>query len=347
VRRERLKKAVASRKGSQTVEGSQTYSKHTRAYKSFTTESFADRILDHCNHSFSSMYYYIFKKYWHTHLEARMPRGYFVTNRNMGIYEVYIPTRSNRNVNMQYYRIVIKVVSELDHDLVKAESKTVRIRQVQPNGIVDSELICLIAPKRSEKAREERQFLRGFRHIKKQGYLTAIIINPVPEICMKRLLMLIATFLKRRLKKLLEKLNFQPWQYDYRRGEHFYYSYLATIIESFSYSIAQTLRCFSHSYAWIRKQLKRVMYEIGRQSLVRVKLKKLEKVKALFKALNMPISQEVREKEAKLLSDAKNCYWVKPPLTHEEWKKHTPRVKLKLNALEEAILRISKEGDSK
>lgn len=322
-----------------------TENKHETVNASFGL--FAESILDQCNQAFSLMYYHVFKQYWHTSMDARMPRGYFVTNRSMGIYEVYFPTRASLGSNMQYYRIVIKVVPELSHEQVKAESKTLTIRQCQPNGIVDSELVCLIAPKRSEKARKERQFLRGYRHVKKLGYLTAIIINPVPEICMKRLLMLIATFLKRRIKKLVEKLGYEPWQYDYKKGSSFYYSYLSNVIENYSYSIAQTLRCFSHSYSWIRKQLKRTMHEIGRQTLVRVKLNQLFEVKRLYHVLNMPISHEIAVKEAELFKEAKRCYWIKEALSHSEWAKRIPHVTLKVDPREVASLfqRVVRKGE--
>lgn len=323
---------------------------------------FYDKMLDLCSQVFSPMYYNIFSKYWNTSLDARMKRGYFVNNRTDGVYEIYVPTQASLENNMQYYRITIKVLPEVDYGIVDAETKTlVAAKQVEPNGVIDSELFAFIAPRRSQQASgpqvkdqkgntcKKGKFLRGFRHVKKVGYLTAIIISSVPEVCMKRLLLLIATFLKRRIKRLLKKLGYDdPWQTDYKREEYFYYSPFNTIIESkFGIHISSTLRCFSHSYSWIRDWVKRVKRSLYRQDKVREEIRQLDKVKMLFKALNMPISREIAIKESILLTKARHCYWLKPPLTHQEWQNYKPKNKLKLNPLEAACLRVDLSTDIK
>lgn len=299
---------------------------------------FNESILEQCNHTFSLMYHHVFKGYWHTSMDARMPRNYCTTQWQNGTYEVYIPTRSNMENNIQYYRITVKVLPELDWETVKEQLPDSMRQTIRPNGIVDSELIVFIAPKRSEKARKERQFLRGFRHIKKRGYLTAIVINPIPEICMKRMLTLIANFLKTRIKKLLEKLNFQPWQYDYKGKEYLYYSKLVDIIESFSYSIATTLRSLSHSLNWILMKLKHTLRQIGRQSMAKMAINKFFELKTLLKDMRFSNPQIVKKLELLLVSEVKNAYWVKKPLPQKEWRERSPKVKLKLSPLEQAIL---------
>lgn len=336
--------------------------KHNENYHEKRYKRFEEKILDLCGQVFSPMYHNIFSKYWNTSLDARMKRGYFVNNRSDGVYEVYIPTQASLDSNMQYYRVTIKVLREVDYDIVHAETKTLlAAKQVIPNGKVDSELFAFIAPRRSIRAQtttpktakqkgnkcKRGKFLRGFRHVNKLGYLTGIFVNPIPERCIKRLLQLIATFFKTRIKRLLKKLGYDdPWQTDYKREEYFYYSFFSGIIESRNgIHIAATLRCFSHSYAWIREWFLRVLASIGRQTLVRKELNELDKVKMIFKALKMPISQEIRNKEAKLLVEAKSCYWVKPTLTTKEWQHYRPKVKRELNELEAACLRIDRSTD--
>lgn len=254
--------------------------------------SYTDRLLELCNETFSTLYYNVLKRYWHDNkFMAKMPRNYAFTNWRKGIYEVYIPTRDEPACNLQYYRVAVKILPELDRDISKTESAAMRKLQIRPNGVLDSELIVLMAEKRSEKAKKERQFLRGFKHVKKPGYLTAQIITNIPEIAFKRMLTLISKFIEKRIDKLLEKMDFQPWQYDFKEKQQFYYSYLFSLIERFSHLIATTLRSFSHVLYWVNGKIKAVKREIGRQSMLKMAIHKIRELKPLLKDLGLAKSE--------------------------------------------------------
>ena len=231
--------------------------------------TFCDRILELCNHTFSAMYAKVFEQYWNNSFFARMRCNYCTTNWQEGIYEVYIPTRENMEWNMQYYHIIVKVLPEMDVEAVKAELGRLEKGQITLVGIKDSELIAFIAPHRSQKERLLNTKFRGFRHAPKRGYLTATIITPWPEQAFKRLLTLVSKFLGHRVTKLREKLKL--FFYSYIRNNELYYKY--NIIENYSLSVTNTLKCLSHSLDWVTGRLKEVFREIGRQNIVKTQIK--------------------------------------------------------------------------
>lgn len=238
---------------------------------------FVDEILGELNATFSVMHRKIFHQNWTNGLMAHLRRNQVTTRWKEGEYECYIPTRLEAERDcLQFFRIIVKTMPEVDHETVRREVIDLQRARLRPVGSVDSELIVMVSPRRSQKARSERQFLRGFRHVKHKGFLTAIIVNPSPLICMKRLYTLIAKFLKARIKGLLEKLEFQPWQYDYKEHEYLYYSKLVSIIESFSILIATSLKVLSHSLNWILLRLKQTFHEVGLANMAQQALKTLQ-----------------------------------------------------------------------
>jgi hypothetical protein len=248
------------------------------------------------------MYARIFKKYWHNSMDARMARNYCTTKWSEGIYEVDLPTAAHIDGgNLGYYRIIIKDLPEIDRQAAHEQAIECFEQHVKPAGVIDSELIVLVAPKRSAKARKERQFIRGFKHEKTPGYLTAIVINPVPEICMKRILTVVAKFLKTRIAKLLEKLKIEPWQYDYKEQDTLYYSTLANIIERFSHLIATSLRCLSHSLNWILMKVRGLKQEIGRQNVLKMAISRVSELKTMLQGVKLENPQILAELETELV----------------------------------------------
>jgi len=243
---------------------------------------FADRVLELCNHFFSPMYARVFKKHWNNGVFSRVKRNYCATLWDEGIYEVYTPTRENIECNMQYYRIVVKVVPEADQDAISKELLELRRQVIKPAGVVDSELIAIIAPRRSREAGRRGEFFRGFRHARRPGYLTAIIVDGSPEECMRRLLKLIIKFLGARIEKLLERLNIKPWKLDYKEDRLYYIIKYAYVIETFSLSITNTIRCLSHTLSWLRKKLRQIEAEIRGQRLIYAVVRKAEELSTLI-----------------------------------------------------------------
>jgi hypothetical protein len=202
-----------------------------------------------------------------------MSRNYVSTDWQNGQYEVYIPTRESLESNMQFFRIAIKVTSEVDNATARTLAQTLQKPQITPIGIIDSELQVIIAPKL-----KSRGFIRGFKHTKKPGYLTAVVVSKIPEIAFKRILVLVAKFLEKRLDKLLERLDFQPWQLDYRENKTLYYTIMRSIIERYSHSIALTIKSFSHVLSWVKGKLRSILHEIGLQNMAKLALRPLEQL---------------------------------------------------------------------
>lgn len=218
------------------------------------------------------MYANVFKRYWHDgKFMSRMPRSYCTTDWKNGVYEVFIPTREDMELNMAYYRIVIKVVPELDMETAKQESQKLQASLSRPMGYKDSELIALVSPKL-----KRRGFLRAFKHCKKPGFLTGLFVTKVPEIAFKRLLSLLKTFFERRIGKLLERLEITPWHLDYKEKTLYYINDVTYIVEHFSHAIACTLKCFSHSLAWFVGKINSVKHEIGVQNMIKLSLRPLQ-----------------------------------------------------------------------
>jgi len=118
-----------------------------------------------------------------------------------------------------------------------------------------------------------------------------MFINKSPEVAFKKLLELFVTFYRERIGKLLEKLDFEPWQYDYRRKDYLYYSGISDIIEGISYSLGQSFRSLSHSLNWFLMKLRGLMHEIGRQNMLQQKIERLSRIKTELKEESLDTSE--------------------------------------------------------
>lgn len=248
---------------------------------------FSDRVIELCNHSFSDMYRRIFKGYWDNAIFARMRKPYFKSDFSEGYYEIYIPTFEDpEGLNMRYYRIAIQVLPELDNDIMRREELKLRKTKVcdgnGPAGSVDSELLVLIAPHRSAKGIEENQFLRSHRtYPQVKGYLTAAIIQKIPETVVKRLLKIIANFIWRRMRAFVKSWRLGSLIGEY--SENVLYYIVSNILEAKNQmSFANALRCLYHTLNWILKKIEHIWAELGRQAQIKVVIGKIEELKPLL-----------------------------------------------------------------
>jgi len=235
-------------------------------------------------------------------MHARMTRSYHTTEWNEGVYEVNIPTFVHLDGNnLGYSRIIIKVLPEIDTQTAHEQAIECFRHRADPAGVIDSELICLVAPRKSARAwRRKEKLIRGFKQEPKPGYLTGVFIGP-PEICMLRIGKVVANFLKKRIKALLEKLKMEPWQCDYKGEEHLYYTNVCSIIESFSYVIATSLRCLSHSLNWILMKMRGLKQEIGRQNVLKMAISKVGDLKTILQGVKLENPQILGDLEAVLV----------------------------------------------
>jgi len=217
---------------------------------SSSIQDFAEDIILYCNGAFSPMYRRVFEQKWDNAEFSRMRRPYFHSDSPAGFYEVYIPTFEDpEGFNMNYYRIAVQVLPELDEETAQIEATKLRRLRVRPAGRLDSELLTLIAPRRTKEARDANQFLRGKNtYPSVRGYFTARIISSSPKECFNRLLKIVSRFLENRLKALLENLNITV------EDTHYYIRY-TPIIEKISKSLANGYACLVESWRWLRGQL--------------------------------------------------------------------------------------------
>lgn len=171
------------------------------------------------------------------------------------------------------------------------------------------------------KAKKE-WFLKGhmtypsFKYPNARGYYTMPIITRSPEEAIRRLLLRITKFLRLRLKKLIGKLHFgrkqqyakaegstprlersriEPWMIDHAKEGSFYYMKICNLIEQFSLSIANVVRCLSHSLYWLLAKKRHIEAKIKKQNKI---LEATEKANELSALLNeIPYSPRYLDNE--------------------------------------------------
>jgi hypothetical protein len=254
---------------------------------SFNFGSYTDKVLGLSNEFFSTMYHKIFKQYWHNNrFTANMARNYVKTDWTKGQYEVYLPTAPHPTFNLNFMRVTIKVVLPGTRQQLHEDAETLHKSMICPAGNIDSELLVIVTP-----TQYHRGIIRGFRHAKKKGYLTAFVVTKIPEQAIKRTLCLLAEFYKKRIQGFLKSLRIEaPWKYDYKQFNSLYYS----LIENFSYSIRLMLKNLSHTYEHFRSCIKAIYREFGLQNTVKQLIRP-------FKKRNLPERREIFKRLASKL----------------------------------------------
>jgi len=223
---------------------------------SFAFGQYVDEVLELAADVFGPAYRYVFAPYWNTSYEARIRQHYANVFWNECVYEVYLPVAAHMEMNMRYYRIVIKVVPEISQTQAKELAVELSKPIVKPNGIVDSETIFIVAPRR-------KGWTHGFKHLPLKGHQTCILINKNPYEIFKLLKRLIWRFLESRLNALLRKFNLQAdcqaneiW---YKKKGSFYYIYYynnrRTRFRLYRH-IIQTIKCLSRFLDWLKQKAK-------------------------------------------------------------------------------------------
>jgi hypothetical protein len=269
--------------------------------KKLSLKEYQDSILNISNEIFAPMYRYVFQQYWHNSLQANMTRSYHATDWKDGKFEIYIPTSPNPEASMNYYRIIIKVCPELNNKLAREESrKQVLNPLILPVGKIDSELVILITPRLNEQG-----FVRGFRHEKnKKGYMTAVFVDkhkqPIP-LMHKILEKIIEPFLEKRLLGIFESLDLQPYKYDYSKLSKLYYIW-NNLIASFSYSLGQIVKSFSHCLNWFAMKRRHLKTLLGDQSIEKAMLERIEPL-SLERQIRLyrKISEQLKQAEQEYL----------------------------------------------
>jgi hypothetical protein len=201
---------------------------------------YAERVMELCANYFSPMHKEVFRHYWHTSDFSLMPRSYYLSNHEENTLEFYIPTKESVG-RLQYYRICIKIVPEIDHVVFETEIRSMKHNHlITPNGMIDSELLIVVGQHLTESLQETGRkwreagskrldprnpaFIRGRKTY--DGYFEMPVISKIPERCLKRILVLMSKFMVKREKKFLEAWNLDELMmpfYDCNVGESIYY----------------------------------------------------------------------------------------------------------------------------
>ena len=237
---------------------------------------------------FTPMYRRVFEPNWNNSMFANMRKPYVYYDFEQGIYEVYFPTNIDGAGKLHYWRIIIKCYDEIDRESMESRQIDLQTPYTRPVGIVDRETICHLAKtttpeykKMLKKAwnrggRKEwfKNLLRGFRHTKRKGYFTLIVIHESPEIAIKRLLALIYNFSKKGIVGLLKKLKLQSWMFEEYLNKRQNNS-LLILLKHYSVTIQHILKNLLDTFDWLKMKLKDLYAEIGRQNIQKTKIKPL------------------------------------------------------------------------
>lgn len=273
--------------------------------KEISFGKFSDKIIGYFATTFSPMFYRVFKKHWNNSWFARVRKNYFYSNFQQGIAEVYIPTFQHLDFNMNYHRIVIKVVPYLDKKIMKEESDILRKRKFNANGrgamgVVDSQTIVLVAQHISPEALKEWRKDRKRKELglkpKREWYLRAkrilsghVMIMPIicmiPEIVMKRLLTVLKKFYDKRIKNFVESFHLMKFHYDrYSMVNTLYY--ITSIIENnISLALGNALKCLSSIYDWLNKKQNQIIKHLARQTQLINLFKQINQIKPLLREI--------------------------------------------------------------
>jgi hypothetical protein len=275
---------------------------------------FAERFMELCQDYFATLYRRVSERIWNNGVYSYVKAAYYTCKFDVGVAEYHVPTVLNGENFMQYYRIAISVVPELDEETYWSEA--LRLVKVisPPMGWNDSGTIFIVAPKVTRKHAFQvwKEKHKGMLKIKRvAGWLVIPIVSPSPEVALKKLLTHVAHFWRARVKGFLRKLNVEPWQYDYDEKNILYY--LPKVIENYSSQIIYCLRSMVAHLLYFMDRLKEVLNAIAR--LGDMKRKVMDAARRLAEALNV---LEPRKRE-EVLAKLRECLLVtcviadKPP----------------------------------
>lgn len=176
----------------------------------FPTGIFAEGVINNLCEAFLPIYAEISKPLFNNSMIASVRRSYHYYDQENGIFEYFVPIHLDGENRQSYLRIAVKCVDgALTPEKLKEESKNMRAAIVSPAGYIDSEMIFIVAPKAQRGGKGELP--KGFVHGFYRRYMTYAIVNPIPEICVRRILYLVASHVKKRAQALAEKLNLPRW----------------------------------------------------------------------------------------------------------------------------------------
>jgi len=244
---------------------------------------FQESVINMLCESFLPIYKQVEEPLWNNSIFAYTKRAYYFYDQDLGVFEFYVPTAANGEGFMQYCRIIVKVVPELDPATLKEESRKLRTPYVTPVGIIDSEMIFVVAQK--AKRDEHGNLPRGFRHGFRQPRMTYAIVREFPERVLVGILSLVKNFFMKRYRRFVESLKLPAWMSekmlrDIKKGKKFGLIY--NLSQRFSLTIMIILENFLGLCSYVSRKLKKIYRLIGEQNVLAESIHKLNKLKEVL-----------------------------------------------------------------
>ena len=112
---------------------------------------FVEELVEMLMDTFAPMYQKVYRPLWNNGVYGEVKRPYYYVDHDSGILEFYVPTCLNGEGFMQYNRIVVRILPELDLKVWNSERRSLEHPFTSPAGLIDSESIFLVAPSTTEK----------------------------------------------------------------------------------------------------------------------------------------------------------------------------------------------------
>ena len=268
--------------------------KHPAYRFSVPYSAWRERTMELLQSVFTPMYRRVFEPNWNNSMFSNMKKPYVYYDFEQGIYEVYLPTNIDGAGRLHYWRIIVKCYDMIDRESLESRQIDLQTPYTRPMGVIDRETICHLAktntPEYKKTLREAwqeggrrawfKKLLRGFRHEKRKGYFTIIVVQESPEIAVKRMLSLIYKFCKQGLKGFLNKLKLPNWMFEEYLSKRANAS-LLILVKKFSVTIRQIFKGLLETFDYLTVKMRDLYAEIGRQTVQKSKIR--------------PLVQEIRE----------------------------------------------------
>jgi len=244
---------------------------------------YADRFMELLQDWFATLYKRVSQQYWNNGVYCSVRRGYYMCSFDNAVAEYYIPTALNGENIMQFHRVAVSVLPEVDGELYDCEVRRLIKPFTSPAGIIDSVSIFVVAPKVTlmHALRVKRLKLKAMLKIKRlNGAFIIPIVSPIPEVAFKKLAEHIVNFWSRRVQAFLSKLKIQPWQYEYKIENILSITpnYFSRVIEKYNRQIIHVLRSMVAHLLYFRRMLSEALKSIGELNMMKAKISRLAEI---------------------------------------------------------------------
>jgi len=276
---------------------------------------FADRFMEMAQDWFATLYQRVSQQYWNNGVYGSVKRGYYMCNFDDAVAEYYIPTALNGENFMQFHRIAVSILPEVDEDIYDGEARRLITPFTSPAGIVDSVTIFVVAPKvtKSHALKVKQLKHKAMLKIKRKGKAFIIpIVSPIPEVAFKRFADHIANFWHKRIQAFLNTLKIQPWQYGYKIENiiSITLNHFNRVIEKYNPQIIHVLRSMVAHFTYLRGCVVEAVKSVGKLNIMKAKISRFAEMIHVLEPFKR---EEILAKIEECMTTLKAAAQPKPP----------------------------------